>query len=498
VSHPQAPSSLRRPKPPHRTSTLILSLAAALGLSACDGGSSGAGHAGHDDHGPPGASSEVVALTPEQLAAAEIEVVEAGPGLVQQTLTFTAVVRPNLDAQAHITPKVPGVVRAIHKHLGDKVEAGDVVAELESTEFGQAVSHYLEAQGLARAAQQILDQERELLERKVEIAQTIYDREAALKEQEITTLRPFYEAERALSEARLERQSRLLELHSAVRQREIALETAEEQLHILGLEADEVAKLGNGSQDGHRHGRYPLHSPRAGVVVERDVTENEFVATDDKLFLVQDLSRVWVVAAAYEKDLRHLRRGQPAVVRLDAFPEVALSGEVTFIDFKVGQTSRAAEVRIELPNEGVPDWPEPFPLRPGMFGKVEVAVAAREAVVVLPERAIVHEGERSFVFVRLEEESAPAEHASHPDDHAGEEHGDHAGEEHGGHEDSAHEAPAGPRVRFERRQVQLGARGGERVEVLRGVKPGDEVVTRGTFTLKSLARQGELGGGHSH
>lgn len=455
-------------------------LLAALTLAACDRGR----EHGHDphQHGPPGASSDVVALTPEQLAAAGVEVVAAGPGRVGEALTLTAVVRPNVDAQAHITPRVPGLVRAIHKHLGDRVEAGEVVAELESTELGLAVSRYLEAQALAGAAREILERERELLDRKVEVAQTIYEREAALKEQEITTLRPFYEAERALSEARLERQSRLLELQAALRQREIAHETAEEQLHILGLDDDAVAKLGEGAQDGHRHGRYPLHSPRAGVVVERDVTENEFVATDDKLFVVQDLSRVWVVAAAYEQDLRHLRRGQPAVVRLDAFPDVALSGQVTFIDYEVGQASRAAEVRVELPNEGVPGWAEPFPLRPGMFGEVEVAIATREAAVLLPEHAIVHEGERSFVFVRLEGGAPPGEHEGEHD-----EHDEHAGQ-----------PPERPRVRFERREVQLGVAGREGVEVLRGVKPGEQVVIRGAFTLKSLARRGELGGGHSH
>jgi len=447
-----------------RSAPLLAAVAATL--VACERGADE--HAGHD-HGPPGESSDTVALTPEQLESAGIAVASAGPGRVERRLPLTAVVRPDLDAQAHITPKVPGLVRTIHKHLGEQVAAGDLVAEVESVELGQAVSRYLEAVAIADAAGETLAQERELLDRKVEVAETIYAREAELKEQEITTLRPSYEAERALSAARLERRSRLLALQASLRQREIALETAGEQLHILGLNEAGVAALRDEARDGHRHGRYPIHAPRAGVIVERDVTENEFVDTDDKLFLVQDLREVWVVAAAYEADLRHLRRGQPAVVRLDAFPEVALRGEVTFIQYEVGRTSRAAEVRVELPNSGVPGWEEPFPLRPGMFGKVEVVLEEREAAVVIPEAAVVHEGERDFVFVRL---------------------GDH--DDHDDHDD------AGPPARFARRAVELGVLSGDDVEVLSGLEPGDAVVTAGAFTLESLARQGELGGGHSH
>lgn len=466
---------------------LLPAVLSVLSLSACERGGGG-GHAGHDDHGPPGESSDIVALTSEQLTAAKVEVAAAGPEAVEERLSLTAVVRANLDAQAHITPKVPGLVRAIRKHLGERVEAGEVVCELESTELGQAVSRYLEARAMVQAARGILEQETALLERKVEVAQTILDREGRLKEQEITTLRPFYEAERALAETQLERQSRLLELRSALQQREIARHTAEEQLHILGMEQEEIERLAE--ERDHSHGHYRLRAPRAGVIVARDVTENEFVGTDDKLFLVQDLSRVWVMASAYEKDLRHIARGQTAVVRLDAFPGVELRGEVTFIQYEVGRVSRAAEVRVELPNEPLPGWREQFPLRPGMFGKVEVVLSARQARVVIPEQAVVHEGERDFVFVRLPQ-TAPAPH----EDEEG-----HGHEEEGhGHEEEGHdEGSAAARVRFQRRAVELGVHSGDRVEVLRGLEPGDDVVTGGAFSLKSLARQGELGGGHSH
>ncbi|MCA8924420.1 MAG: efflux RND transporter periplasmic adaptor subunit [Planctomycetes bacterium] len=471
-----------RPRRPSIPGLGVAQVALAVALSGCGGDAPGGGHSGHD-HGPPGASSDEVTLTHEQVEGAGIRTVLAQPGAILERLRLTAVVHENLDTQAHLTPKVPGLVRSIRKRLGDRVEAGEVLCELESTELGQAASSYMEARASLEAGQRLLEQEALLLERGVEVAQTIFAREERLKEQQLTTLRPYYEAEKALAQAKLERDTRVLSLRAALEQREIQLHTAEERLKILGLTSDDLARLDRDEE--HGHGRYPLRAPRSGLIVARDITENEYVETSSKLFLIQDLSRVWIMASVYERDLRHVERGQRAEVQLDAFPGVTLKGEVTFVDYKVDPASRACEVRIELPNEPIPGWSELFPLRPGLFGTVELVLTEHQAAVSLPERAIVHEGELSFVFLALE---TAEEHEAH------EEHETHDGHE-AGHDD--HDE-GGPRQRFVRRRVELGARGGDRVEVLSGIEAGARVVVEGTFTLKSAARQGELGGGHSH
>jgi len=503
-------------------------------LSGCDGGGGGDGHAGHDDHGPPGASSNEVALASEQVKAAGIQTQVAGPAVVTERLRLTAVVHENLDTQAHVTPKVPGLVRRIRKQLGDTVEAGEILCDLESTELGQAASTYMEAHASLEAARRMLALETSLLERGVQVAQTIFDREEKLKDKEISTLRPYYEAEKALAEAKLSRDSRVLTLSGEVNQRRIQLHTAEERLRILGLSSEDLQGLDKDEE--HGHGRYTLRAPRAGVIVARDVTENEYVETSSKLFLIQDLSRVWVVASVYERDLRRVQRGQRAEVQLEAFPGVTLKGQVTFLNYRLDPTSRACEVRVELPNTAIAGWKEPFPLRPGLFGRVELILAEQEAAVTVPERAIVHEGERTYVFVALDApEAGHDDHEGHDksegshDDHEGHDksegsHDDHKGhgktasshddhgktegghddhkskEAKGGHDDHAghDDHDAGPKKRFVRREVVIGARGADLVEIKSGLKAGDQVVVKGTFTLKSAARQGELGGGHTH
>ncbi|HBP18360.1 MAG TPA: hypothetical protein DEA08_11290, partial [Planctomycetes bacterium] len=208
-------------------------LLSALALLGCDPLQAPQGHAGHD-HGPPGASSDSVALTSAQAAGAGVRVAPVASGVVVERLRLTAVVQENLDAQAHLTPKVPGLVRSVRKQLGERVQAGEVLCELESTVLGEAASSFMEARATLEASRGALAQETALLTSSVHVAERILAREDRLKDQAITTMRPYYEAEKALAQARLARDSRVLALRREVRQHEIHLHTAEERLRILG------------------------------------------------------------------------------------------------------------------------------------------------------------------------------------------------------------------------------------------------------------------------
>jgi cobalt-zinc-cadmium efflux system membrane fusion protein len=143
-------------------------------------------------------------------------------------------------------------------------------------------------------------------------------------------------------------------------------------------------------------------------------------------------------------------------VSLDAFPDSTLTGSVGFLDYHVDPITRTVGVRIELDNNVLDSWPEELPLRPGMFGRVELFSAEREVAVMLPEAALVHDDSGDSVFVQVE--------------------------------------PLG----FELREVKARHGAGGMVEILSGLKAGERVVISGTFLLKSAERQGELGGGHSH
>ena len=459
----------RPPTPRLLTAVLLLALAGCSDGGRGDPDEHGRGRGGHDegdheghDHGPPGPSSDEVRLTREQLQASDVRVATAGVGSAAATLTLTAVVSPNLDAQLHVTPKVPGVVRSIGKQLGEAVATGDILCELESVELGQAAAEWIKARMLLESQRGVLAQEETLLGRRVELARALLQREERLKSQEIGTVRAFYEAEQKLAEAQLDRDRRLLELGATVRRLEVEVAAARSRLQVLGLSDEDAAGLSaDAGALGRALGRLQVRAAAPGVVVSRHVTLGELVETTDVLFELHDPSRVWIEARVFEKDLRRVRTGQKASVELDALPGTCFDGRVALVGAALDRQSRAAVVRVELENPAAATvWGEPHPVRPGMFGRVELILEERLAPVVLLESAIVHEGASTWVFVREEEDERG--------------------------------------TTFHRRQVQVRDAGGGRVEVTSGLAAGDVVVVSGLFTLKSTARQGELGGGHSH
>ena len=450
-------------------------------LGGCGPSDDAAGHeehseAGEHDENVGSEHSNDVALTTEMLRNAGIQTTQAGPGTVRVTLRLTATVVDNLDAQVHINPKVGGVIHAVHSKLGDTVAKSDALCEIDSVEYGNAVADYLKARAAARAAESTLGKSRQLFVRRqetlkrvldgaVEVASAIFERETDLKNRELTTLRPYLEAEKALKESvfardrdmtnlEADRDQRLLELSVDLRAAQVELQSAENRLHILGMDHAQIVRLED--EQGTLLGRYVLRAPSAGIVTQREATLNEFVDTDAVLFQIDNLERSWIIASVFEKDLATVRTGQSATVRLSAFPGVAFEGRVTYVSHSIDPATRAAPVRIELDNTPIPQWKELFPIRPGMFGVIELAIETVEVSLGVPTDALLRDEDTEYVFVREDE------------------------------------------LNFERREVKLGARSGTTVEVLEGLEAGDQVVTAGTFELKSQLQKGKLGGGHEH
>jgi len=452
-------------------------------LLGCSSGSdddhSGHGHEGegeHSDEGGHEGEEGHVELTEQQFRSAGIEVAPVVPGRVSEALTLPGTVAPNADAVLHVTPRVSGQVRSVSKHLGEEVRPGEVLCVIDSVELGDAVADYMRDREMVRAAEETLARERELYDERlnalstvldcaVEIQERIYKREDELQKKAVSTVRPLLEADKAfqlsklerdkqLTELRAGRDSRLLELEVDLRTKRIDLAAAANQLRTLGLGSEEIEGLDESSP--LLSGEYRVHATGPGVVVNRHVSTGEFVEAGAKLYIIENLASVWFVASAFEEQLQSVRSGQPAHVALDAFPETTLKGVVSFLDYHVDPTSRSVGVRITLDNDQLESWPEELPLRPGMFGRTELETTSREASLVLPEAALVHEDHGDYVFVQVEP------------------------------------------FAFERRDVAVKPVAGGRVEILSGLEQGEMVAVSGTFLLKSAERQGELGGGHSH
>jgi Cu(I)/Ag(I) efflux system membrane fusion protein len=238
---------------------------------------------------------------------------------------------------------------------------------------------------------------------------------------------------------------------------------ARQRLELWDVPAEAIDELG---RTGKPRRTLTLESPLAGTVLEKSVLEKEYVTPQKELYVIADLSTVWVQAKAYEYELPHVEVGQPAAVTVSALPGREFAGRVVFVQPTVQEPTRTVQVRVELPNpDGV--------LKPGMFTDVTIRHAMGEGLLV-PAAAVLRTGERDIVF-----RAEPAKDM----DHSAKGHGEMKGM--GGMSQGDRFVPAEVKV--------SPIRFGERFQVLAGLKEGDRVVTSANFLIDSESRL-RLGG----
>lgn len=192
-------------------------------------------------------------------------------------------------------------------------------------------------------------------------------------------------------------------------------------------------------------GGYTLTTPLAGVVTQRKATVGRLVGVEETLFEVVDVSSMWAELDVPETDLPAVSPKQPVVIEVDGIDGRELRGEITYVAPAIDPATRTAKARVPLANPG-------GALRANMFGRARILAPSRAAVVV-PRAAVQRAKTVKLVFVRLADDQ------------------------------------------FEARRVEIGATEGDLVEVTKGVRPGEEVATEGSFLLKTETLKESIGAG---
>jgi len=377
-------------------------VAAALILSwNRDGNGDGEGDRhGHGAETPAAAHVDdgVIRLGAGQIASAGITTASAGPATLTNTIRLPGEVRVNEDLTAHVVPRLPGVAESAPAELGQSVKKGQVLAVISSPALADLRSSLDAAQG------------------RLALARTLYEREKKLWQDRISPEQDFLQAQQAFREA------------------ELALQAARSKLAAFDV------KTGGGRID-----RYELRAPFDAVVVEKHITLGEAVQENTNVFVLSDLSRVWVDLAVTPKDLGTVRSGVAATVTA---PTAGLTahGKVGYVGALVGAQTRSAIARVVIDNsEGA--W------RPGLFVDVTLAHGTRTAQVAVPRDALQTIEDRPAVFIVTADG-------------------------------------------FRAQPVRTGIVDGQTIEILDGLAPGARYVDKGSFVLKA-----ELGKGsaeHAH
>jgi multidrug efflux pump subunit AcrA (membrane-fusion protein) len=208
-----------------------------------------------------------------------------------------------------------------------------------------------------------------------------------------------------------------------------------ERLRLLDVPAGEIERL---ERERRPSTDLAITSPVTGTVLERGVTEGDYVSANTPLLTIADLSHVWVLADLYEMELGRVSPGEPAVFTADALPGRPFPSRVEFVYPTVSSETRTVKARLAIANSG-------GVLRPGMFGRVRVEGRSTPGLVI-PADALVDAGEHRYVFLA----------------HAG------------GH--------------FEPRIVTVGLQRDDDVQILTGLAAGDTVVASASFLIDSESR----------
>jgi membrane fusion protein, heavy metal efflux system len=312
-------------------------------------------------------------------------------------LSANGTIQPDVSKTIHVTSLGSGRVVDLKVRLGDYVKKGQVLLVISSPDLAAAAGDYQKASADEALARKALDR-----------AQLLYSKGAfAQKDLEV--------AENADAKAKSDQQ------------------TAESRLRLLG------------GDPAHPGVMIDLRAPVAGTIVEQNVAGSEGIKSLDNtpnLFTIADLSSVWVVCDVYENDLGDVHIGDPAEIRLNAFPDRVFKGNISDISRVLDPNTRSAKVRIVLPNrDGA--------FRPGMYAVATFRSRKDKPHLVVPATAVMRLQDKDWIFRK---ESANS---------------------------------------FRRLEVQTSGLSGGLQQITQGAKAGDEVVANALAFSAATSEQGK-------
>jgi cobalt-zinc-cadmium efflux system membrane fusion protein len=298
---------------------------------------------------------DAIKLTPAQIEAGQFGVAEVRGGELGKRIRVPGAIIPSGDRIARVAVRLVGTVAELRKRLGDSVEAGDVVAVIESREVADAKSEYL-ASRLVFGLQEIL-----------------FNRSTRLFEGKVLSENDYLRARATFEDAR------------------VKIETARQKLFALGLTAGQIEALPRQPVESLR--RQELRAPIAGRIAERRVEIGALVGREgleSELFVIVDPAVVWVDLAIPATELDHIHEGQNVTISAGGDSSPAT---IMFVSPLLDKDTRAARVVASVDN-AAGKW------RPGAFVMADIAMDKETAARVVPVAALQTLKGESVVFVR--------------------------------------------------------------------------------------------------
>lgn len=341
---------------------------------------------------------------------------------VASKITLPGVISLNQNRTAHISSFVGGKVASLRTDLGYRVKKGQILLTINSPEFAQTQANFLQSMA------------------KLNLSRKEYERAKMLHKEKAIEEREFLRREAEYEKLRTE----VGGLGSI--------------LHSYGFDHEQTEKLlekcASMPDDGDlcelANPNLSIRSPLDGIIIFRDVIIGEHVEPDKTLFSASDLSTLWAILDAYEKDLPFIDEQSEVIIKSSLYPNKEFIGKTTYISNLIDEKLRTVKIRAEVENdEGL--------LKPNLFiqGIIENKAEGKKPLAI-PEEAIQSLDGEKIVFVLEEDDIFAACH------------------------------------------VELGEKIGTKRLIIHGLKEGDRIVIKGAFYLKAELSKGSFGPAHVH
>jgi len=322
------------------------------------------------------------------------------------------------DRSTPIFSPYAGRVLKLFVKPGDTVTVGQPLFTVQAADMVQAQNDFISAATALNKARSALN-----------LAQIIDKRQRLLYEGKAVPLKEVQNARAALDAA-----------ENDVRSAEVALEAARNRLRIFGKTDQEITDF---QEKGTIDPATLITAPIGGTIVQRKVGPGQYVGSGstDPVFIIGDLSTVWVVAFIRETEAPLVHVGQAIYFTVLAYPDRSFPANISYVAAALDPTTRRLLVRATVNNSaGL--------LKPEMFASVKILTGEGDKAVAVPRDAIIYEGEAARVWVVRDKDNEKA---------------------------------------IELRRIKVGLTNGNMVEVLKGLAPGDRVVTKGSLFIDRVA-----------
>jgi cobalt-zinc-cadmium efflux system membrane fusion protein len=365
-------------------------------------------------------------------AGIEVDVVQELP--MTESVVANGEIRFDPTRVAHLSSRAGGTVAVVFKQVGDTVHAGDVLAVVDAVQISQAKSRLLQAVVQRDARHLTLRRLQAAGDGVAAIA--VADANAAHKEAEVAVI----SARQALVN---------LGLHVPDNLAERDPKLVDEELRFLGIPQEVLSALPPETRSANL---IALRAPHDGMIVAAEVVAGEVVDPADVLFTVADPSHMWLTLHVRQEDARYVAPNQEVVFHTDSSAE-KITGRISWISPTIDPRTRTLQARVVLDNSD-------GRLKDNTFGTGDILLRQEPKAVVVPRAAVQSTPDAKFVFVRGRD----------------------------------YFKPDAPKV-FYPRQVRVGARDDQYVELLAGVLPGEVVATEGSAVVLAQLQRSNLGAG---